>query len=98
MILLDTCAIIWDALAPGRLAPKARAIIEDSEGESMICDISLWEISMLIKKGRLVVDDTPSGFMNLLLRSRNFHIQGITPEIAPENNRLIRQSRIGHQR
>nr|VFK60638.1 MAG: PIN domain nuclease, a component of toxin-antitoxin system (PIN domain) [Candidatus Kentron sp. UNK]VFK69850.1 MAG: PIN domain nuclease, a component of toxin-antitoxin system (PIN domain) [Candidatus Kentron sp. UNK] len=82
MILLDTCVIIWDALAPGRLTPKARAIIENSEGESMICDISLWEISMLIKKGRLVVDDTTSRFMNLLIECRHFHIQGITPEIA----------------
>jgi len=82
MILLDTCAIIWDALAPGKLTPKAREIMENSAGELMICDISWWEISMLIKKGRLVVDATPSMFMNLLLKSRHFHIQGITLEIA----------------
>nr|VFJ64932.1 MAG: hypothetical protein BECKDK2373C_GA0170839_112311 [Candidatus Kentron sp. DK] len=82
MILLDTCIIIWDALTPGRLTPKARKVIETSEGELMACDISWWEISMLMEKGRLVVDDTPSRFMNLLLQSRHFHIQGITPEIA----------------
>ena len=48
----------------------------------MICDISFWEISMLIKRKRLEVDDTASGFISLLLQSRNFHIQEITPEIA----------------
>lgn len=56
--------------------------MENSRGKLMICDISLWEISMLIKKGRLVVNDTTSRFMNLLIESRHFHIQGITPEIA----------------
>ena len=37
---------------------------------------------MLIKKKRLDVEDTASGFVNLLLQSRNFLIQEITPEIA----------------
>jgi len=37
---------------------------------------------MLIKKRRLEVDDTSSGFINLLLQSRNYIIQEITPEIA----------------
>ena len=37
---------------------------------------------MEIKRKRLEVDDTVSGFISLLLQSRNFHIQEITPEIA----------------
>ncbi|MGB5406060.1 MAG: PIN domain-containing protein [Thiogranum sp.] len=37
---------------------------------------------MLIKRKRLEVDDTASGFIRLLLQSRNFRIQEITPEIA----------------
>nr|VFJ63449.1 MAG: PIN domain nuclease, a component of toxin-antitoxin system (PIN domain) [Candidatus Kentron sp. FW] len=82
MILLDTCAIIWDALAPHRLTPHAKWAIHDSGKPLMICDISIWEISMLMKRGRLVVDETPSGFMNLVLEARNPRVQGITPEIA----------------
>nr|VFK36378.1 MAG: PIN domain nuclease, a component of toxin-antitoxin system (PIN domain) [Candidatus Kentron sp. SD]VFK38585.1 MAG: PIN domain nuclease, a component of toxin-antitoxin system (PIN domain) [Candidatus Kentron sp. SD] len=82
MILLDTCVIIWNDLASDKLTPKARETMENSRGKLMICDISLWEISMLIKKGRLVANDTTSRFMNLLIESRHFHIQGITPEIA----------------
>ena len=82
MILLDTCAIIWDALDPGKLSPTAKNAIELNEGELIICDISIWEISMLIKRKRLVVDNTASGFLNLLLQSRNYLIQEITPEIA----------------
>ena len=82
MILLDTCAIIWDALDTSKLSPNAKSTIERHEGELIICDISIWEISMLIKKKRLDVEDTASGFVNLLLQSRNFLIQEITPEIA----------------
>lgn len=82
MILLDTCAIIWDALETSKLSSKAKKAIKHSESELIICDISIWEISMLIKRKRLVVDGTASGFINLLLQSRNYHIQGITPEIA----------------
>ena len=82
MILLDTCAIIWDALEPGKLSTDAKTAMESNEGELIICDISIWEISMLIKRKRLVVDFPASGFISLLLQSRNFRIQDITPEIA----------------
>ena len=82
MILLDTCAIIWDALDAGKLSPGAKNSIELNHSELIICDISIWEIAMLIKRKRLVLDDTAAGFINLLLQSRNYFIQEITPEIA----------------
>lgn len=82
MIILDTCAIIWDALAPNQLTTTAKKAIEQSKGELMICDISIWEISMLVKRKRIVIDGSASEFTNLILQSRNFHVQEITPEIA----------------
>lgn len=82
MILLDTCAIIWDALEPTKLTTNAKKAIKDSSDALVICDISIWEISMLIKRNRLKVDDTPSDFIKLILQSRNFRVQEITPEIA----------------
>lgn len=81
-MVLDTCAVIWDALDTSKLSPQATKAIKDSNSELIICDISFWEISMLIKRKRIEVDDTASGFINLLLQSRYFHIQEITPEIA----------------
>ncbi len=82
MILLDTCAIIWNALEPGKLTPKARKAIKHAENELMICDISIWEISMLINRKRLIIDDTISGFINLIIQSQNYQVHYITPEIA----------------
>ena len=82
VIVLDTCAIIWDALDNSKLSPRAKNAIELNARELIISDISIWEISMLIKKRRLVVDDSASGFVHLVLQSRNYLVQEITPEIA----------------
>ncbi len=82
MIVLDTCAIIWDALETSELSPIASKAIKDAKNELIICDISFWEISMLIKRKRLDVEETASSFIKILLQSRSFHIQEITPEIA----------------
>ena len=82
MILLDTCTIVWDALEPDKLTTEAKRAIEHSGDELIICDISLWEIAMLIRKKRLVVEDTISGFTRLVLQSRDYLVSEITPEIA----------------
>jgi PIN domain nuclease of toxin-antitoxin system len=82
MILLDTCAIIWDALDPSKLSSDAAKAINDADNDLIICDISIWEISMLIKRNRLSVDGTASEFVELALQARNFRIQEITPPIA----------------
>ena len=82
MILLDTCAIIWDAIDSSKLTSRSKKLIKQNESQLLICDISIWEISMLIKKKRLVVDNSAAAFINLLLQSRNYIVQEITPEIA----------------
>ncbi|MDE1465555.1 type II toxin-antitoxin system VapC family toxin [Spartinivicinus poritis] len=84
MILMDTCAIIWDALEPKKLTPKAIEAIDkaDQYNALIISDISIWEISMLIKKRRIEIDTTAANFINLFLQSRNISVQSISPEIA----------------
>ena len=84
MILMDTCAIIWDALEPDKLTKKAQRAIDqaDEHQELIISDISIWEISMLVKKGRIEIDISAAHFINLFLQSRNISVQSISPEIA----------------
>ncbi len=84
MIVLDTHVIIWDALAPARLSiPARRAIAHANRQDGMIiCDISLWEIAMLIEKGRVQVDVDCQAFINLLLQANRTIVQAITPLIA----------------
>lgn len=84
MIILDTCALIFDALAPGKLSSRALLTIENGEKQGVLAcsDISLWEIAMLIKKGRLDPGTDTVSFINLALSSRNIEALPIIPEIA----------------
>ena len=60
MIVMDTCSIIWDALSPKELSRRAKTAINKHEQKGLIfCDISAWEIAILIQKGKLKIDETP---------------------------------------
>ena len=84
MIVCDTHALIFDALAPDRLGTQAaRAISSSRRSGSLACaDISLWEIAMLMEKGRLKVDLPPTEFLAALISGGGFQVLPITPIIA----------------
>jgi PIN domain nuclease of toxin-antitoxin system len=71
-------------LDPDRLLPKARkAFVQaDTHHTIVICEISFWEIAMLISKKRIVSNIPFMELMKGILDSRNYILQGITPEIA----------------
>ncbi len=84
MVVLDTNALIFDALEPARLGRKARELIERAQAENELgcCDISLWEIAMLIAKRRLEPGTGALEFIKLVLAARSISVLPITPEIA----------------
>ncbi len=90
MILLDTCALIYDALEPKRLSRRAKQAIEtaDSAGELLLCDISLWEIAMLVEKNRLDPGIEAESFLHIALSARSINVLPITPEIAARSVQL----------
>lgn len=84
MITLDTHIVIWDALEPEKISPRARKMIDQANamGEIIIADISLWEIAMLMHKKRLVVETTYAELIRLIRAANHYVFEGITPEIA----------------
>ena len=84
MIVADTHVIIWDALKPEMLSSKAKQAIREANRQDGIifCEISLWEIAMLMKKGRLMVDTSYLEFIRLVSNSNNYIFRGLSPEIA----------------
>ena len=84
MIVVDTHIIIWNALKPEMLSKKAeKAISAANNSDGIIfCEISLWEIAMLMHKGRLSIDIEYLEFIKLILESNEYVFLGITPEIA----------------
>ena len=90
MILLDTCAVVWDALDQSQLTAKALKTINkaDEHNALIVSDITLWEISMLVKKERIKVETNASNFINLFLQSRSISVVPISAEIAELSTNL----------
>jgi len=84
MIVADTHVIIWDALKPEKLSENAKEAFFHANNEDGIifCEISLWEIAMLIRKNRIQVDASYQEFIKLVMASNKYVLHGITPEIA----------------
>lgn len=57
MILLDTHALVWWINETAQLSKKARQVISDEEKDGVVAAsvISVWEISMLVKEGRITL-------------------------------------------
>lgn len=84
MIVLDTCALVFDALTPEKLTKTALKAINQAEKKSQLfcSDISLWEIAMLIQKNRLDPGTETPTFLKTLLQARQIEVLPITVEIA----------------
>ena len=83
-VVVDTHVIIWDQLDPHRLSLKAKKAlaIADESHQIILCEISLWEISILMKKKRLMIDLPYLEFIDALLQTKKYVLQGISPDIA----------------
>jgi PIN domain nuclease of toxin-antitoxin system len=90
MVVLDTCALIHDALETGRLSQAALKLLEDASesGQLALGDISLWEVAMLVQHGRLQLGVPVDDFLENALAARKIRVLSITPAIAAESVRL----------
>ena len=84
MIVLDTHALIYDALTPARLSARARKAIAlaYTKREIACSDISLWEIAMLIARKRLDPVMDARQFLHDMIAARHVRVLPITAEIA----------------
>lgn len=66
-LLLDTHTFLWAISEPAKLPALARAVIEERSNEVFLSAISLWEISIKVRKKRLKLgsnDDLISAALN----------------------------------
>lgn len=82
MVVVDTHVLIHDALEPRRLSAKARRALEGEHGPLAISDVSLWEIAMLIAKGRVEPGVDAAQFIEDIVDARSLRVLAITPRIA----------------
>ena len=81
MIVLDTHAWIWWVADPARLSTAARKAIE-KERVRGICAISVWEVAVLIQRGRLVLDRDVADWVRDALAVPGVEVLPLTPEMA----------------
>jgi PIN domain nuclease of toxin-antitoxin system len=88
--LLDTHAWIWWIHADPRLGKRTRDALDvlPAEARPAICDISLWEIAMLVSLGRLELPDPLEIWLDAAADPRTVRVLPITAMIAAEVSRL----------
>lgn len=66
MIVLDTHALVWWVAEPERLPAKARRLVDgyvDAGKPVSVSSISVWEIAMLVSRGRLAFTMEPNAWI-----------------------------------
>jgi PIN domain nuclease of toxin-antitoxin system len=100
VIVLDTHTWLGLCLEPRRLSRVAAAAIRRAanDGGFAVASISLWEVAMMLVRGRVIPHGTPESWLGALVDRSGVTVKEITPSIAalathfPENfpaDRLI---------
>ena len=80
--LLDTHIWLWGSLQPDRLSSRVTKILADPQNELWLSPVSIWELTILCRKGRFRVHpDVPSWVAKILSVSR-FQEAPLTNEVA----------------
>lgn len=61
--LLDTQVFLWMQVAPERLGPQARQIIEDAQSDLLLSAASSWEIAIKHALGKLPLPQPPAEYV-----------------------------------
>lgn len=86
-ILLDTHAALWAGEGDDRLGAEAtRVLARCQPGEALIADVTLFEVSMLARRGRVQLTVPIGDYLRRL--SRTFRTLPLSPAVADEATRI----------
>jgi PIN domain nuclease of toxin-antitoxin system len=74
-LLLDTCTFLWLALDPARLSVTAASLINDTSNELFFSDVSVWEIVLKNRAGKLPLPEGPELWLPPQLS--HWHLQSV---------------------
>jgi PIN domain nuclease of toxin-antitoxin system len=63
-ILLDTCAFLWLASDAKELSDQAKILFQNTDNAVYLSSVSVWEIVVKNKSGKLPLPDAPEQFIN----------------------------------
>jgi PIN domain nuclease of toxin-antitoxin system len=87
-LLLDTHIWIWSAVEPDRLRANVARALDDEDNELWLSPISIWELSVLVKKQRIELDEELEAWVERALSKVKFREAPVTNEVALEVSRF----------
>ena len=63
-ILLDTCAFLWITSDAKELSEQAKILFQNTDNSVYLSSVSVWEIVVKNKLGKLPLPDSPEQFIN----------------------------------
>lgn len=81
-LLLDTHIWVWSQLEPERLSVPAASAIGSSNNELWLSPISLWELTLLVEKDRLGLDDPVEAWIGKAMEEMPTREAPLTHQIA----------------
>ena len=89
MILLDTHPLIWFAHGSERLGVRARNYIQEAidDEQASVASISFWETAMLVRKGRIALEQPARQRVNGLVAG-GINVAALSPDIAVKAGEL----------
>jgi PIN domain nuclease of toxin-antitoxin system len=84
MIVLDTSALLFWTLDPDRLSAKAKLAIREAD-RILVSSISVWEIALKVKRGKLALPLRVSDYIDRLLQLEGLEILAVDVQTWLEN-------------
>ncbi len=81
-LLLDTNVLLWSLVEPGKLSPRALALIKDPETRLLVSSASAWEVSIKHHLGKLEGAEAVVRDFSGHLKRLQADVLTITPEHA----------------
>jgi PIN domain nuclease of toxin-antitoxin system len=81
-LLLDTHIWIWSVLEPSRISEEIAIQIQNTANELWLSPISIWEVLLLHRKGRILPDVEIDSWILKTLRSFPMNEANLTLEVA----------------
>ena len=81
-LLLDTHIWIWKEGSPDKLRKRVADAIEDRANELWLSPVSIWELSVLVEKGRIELNDDLDAWVSKALANGAVREAPLTNDVA----------------